>query len=233
MVDIHDTIHELKTDEDNFYFDETDWLKILYEKSNNVDKKNLGEFLVTRQGTLEVTDHYMNRVIQLTVAEALLDNIGQIERHLRVRNLQPWDFSTPLDEAIRSYNVWRQPPYSFNRASDRIYYKKDSQDQTVYLYGHNSHNGSKCICIFGLEDMSLDHYPSAEKVAFYRGDKIKLIDMFDVPSYYTHDKPAPFRKPILCKRSDDLSIVFRLKPGAYGRFDKILFHGIVVENVNE
>lgn len=227
------TTDELKTDKDNFYFDETDWLKILYEKSNNVDKKNLGEFLVTRQGTLEVTDHYMNRVIQLTVAQALLDNIGQIERHLRVRNLQPWDFSTPVGESIRSYNVWRQPPYSFDRASDRIYYQKDSQDQTVYIYSRSSRNDRKCICIFGLEDMSLDQCPFTEKVTFYRGDKIRLIDMFDVPSYYTHDKPVSFRKPILCKKSDDMSIDFRLKPGAYGRFDNILFHGIVVENIGE
>lgn len=233
MVDIHNTTEELKTDKDNFYFDETDYLTKLYEKSYTINNKNLGEFLVTKQGTLEVSDHYMNRVIQLTVAEALLDNIGQTERHLRVRNLQPWDFSTPLGESIRSYNVWRQPTYSFDREFDRIYYKKDSQDQTVYIYSRSSRNDRKCICIFGLENLSLDHDPFVEKVAFYRGSRIKLIDMFDVPSYYTHDKSAPFRKPIICKKSDDMSIDFRLKPGAYGRFDNILFHGIVVENIGE
>ena len=206
----------------------------LQAKKESIDPGRLG--LVSGTYT-SITDldirALVDAVTRFVAAQALIDQISNVEGGLVVRDILPDKDLLQGDESAITSRDWRQPVTSnFTTATGT-----QASAVSVYKTSRTSNNDRKVISILGLRNVGSgptrdQAVLSTNSLIFKRGD-VKTIDIWHIQHLETQLNQAVFAiTPLLFKRGDDLNILHvpnsRVAVSA-SKFDQLQYVGKVCE----
>lgn len=232
----------------------SDYQRHLHARSQTVDMSRLGMVSVNKPKW--ISPQRMKAYVQYAIAQALLDNIGQAEDGLCVRNIYPHHDLLDGNGDQLETDEWVQPASGYN-AETRLHPQPGqhrlgyaTNDTTIDLYSTNMrcNNHRKVYLLYGFKNMKYFSQPVREgevistqaeiggpaevfltSLSIMRG-RVKLIDIPDL-SQINEIGYIFLQTPILYKRNDDMVIRGTTKHNAQGNTDNLKLQCIIAEAI--